>query len=231
MKKILIAVPCMDQVPAQFAQSLATLTKVDICVVAFQIGSLIYTSRENLAAEAIRRGADYVFWLDSDMIFAPDTLQRMLADIEQAGDGAIITGLYFRRVAPFTPTLFETLKIENDVSTWTDFKEIPEEKFEVEGCGFGCVLTPTECFMDILAKDEHLFTPIAGVGEDLSFCWRARQAGWKIICDPAIELGHVGHHVITREFWEDYSAYAQERKDNEQHDDAGADKAGAANNN
>ena len=47
--KTLIAVPCMDSVPSQFAQSLAMLQKVDECAIAFQIGSLIYTSRNELA--------------------------------------------------------------------------------------------------------------------------------------------------------------------------------------
>jgi GT2 family glycosyltransferase len=204
----------MDQVPAQFAQSLATLTKVGACIVAFQCGSLVYTSRENLAAEAVRRGADYVFWLDSDMMFAPDTLQRLMDDIEKAGDGVIMSGLYYRRVAPFAPTVFETLDIKDSRSHWTDFKEIPNEIFEVQGVGFGCILAPTEVFIDVSEKFGSMFTPLCGVGEDLSFCWRARQCGWKILCDPTIELGHVGHHVITKEYWQDYKDFtaAQEEK-------------------
>ena len=107
--KILIAVPCMDQVPAQFAQALATLNKVDgECLVAFQIGSLIYHSRDALARKAIECEADYILWLDSDMVFPPDTLAKLLEDRES---GDIITGLYFRRVHPFSPVLFD--KLEN----------------------------------------------------------------------------------------------------------------------
>ena len=67
--KIFIAVPCMDQVPARFAQSLAMLKKVGECAVGFQIGSLIYTSRNDLASKAIEMDADFVLWLDSDMVF------------------------------------------------------------------------------------------------------------------------------------------------------------------
>lgn len=208
MKTIVIAVPCMDQVPAQFASSLATLTKVDRCIVAFQVGSLIYTSREQLAAEAVKRGADYVMWFDSDMVFAPDTMQRLLADIEKLGEGAIVSGLYFRRVAPFSPVLHDQLDFdEENRATWKDTDEIPDEIFEVAGCGFGCVLTPTEVFIDVMAKFDSMFTPIGGTGEDLSFCWRARQCGWKVYCDPSIECGHVGHHVISRPYWSDYKQF------------------------
>ena len=63
--KTLVAVPCMDQVPAQFAQSLALLQKVDECAIAFQMGSLIYNSRNNLATMAIQKGVDQILWLDS----------------------------------------------------------------------------------------------------------------------------------------------------------------------
>lgn len=209
MKTIMIAVPCMDQVPAQFAQSLATLTKVGKCVVVFQVGSLIYTSRENLAMGAVRMGADYVLWLDSDMMFAPDTLERLVADIEKVGEGAIMSGVYFRRVAPFSPVAYDKLEIADGKTTWSDLKQIPDDIFEVEGVGFGCVLTPTNVFVDVASKFSSLFTPISGTGEDLSFCWRARQCGWKFYCDPSIELGHVGHHVIVRSYWEDYKQFTE----------------------
>ena len=76
--RTLIAVPCMDMVSARFAQSLATLKKVGECTVSFLIGSLVYDSRNRLTAYAVAMEADYILWLDSDMVFAPDFLQRML---------------------------------------------------------------------------------------------------------------------------------------------------------
>ena len=64
-KKIMIAVPCMDMVPAQFASSLAMLQKgANITAVACQIGSLVWTARDALASQAIKSEADYVLWLD-----------------------------------------------------------------------------------------------------------------------------------------------------------------------
>ena len=199
--KVLIAVPCMDQVPAQFAQCLATLGKVDKTIVAFQIGSLVYTSRNDLVQIAIKQGCDYIFWLDSDMMFPPDVLARMFEDLKH---GDIVSGLYFRRVAPFTPVIYDKLDIDDTGCHYTEPKDIPDGIFEVAGCGFGCVLLPTDIMLDVLEKYGSPFTPINGIGEDLSFCWRARQLGFKIVCDPDIPLGHVGHHVITREYWEGY---------------------------
>ncbi len=198
----LIAVPCMDQVPAQFAQCLSMLEKVDACAVSFNVGSLIYSSRNDLAIRAIKMGADYVFWLDSDMVFEPDVLKRLF---ERKDKGDIITGAYYRRVPPFSPVLYEKLDFDDKgACSWKECETVPQDVFEVAGCGFGCVLMPTDIFLDVQSRFGAMFNPINGTGEDLSFCWRARQLGFKIVCDPTIPLGHVGHHVITREYYEAY---------------------------
>ena len=212
--KTLIAIPSMDQVPAQFAQSLATLNRAGECVVTFQIGSLIYTSRNELAKKAIQMDADFVFWLDSDMIFDPNTLTDMLCTMQEHKDIDFLTGLYFRRVAPFSPVLFDQLDIDNTGCHWTEFKNIPDEMFKVGACGFGCVLIRTEVLMSVMSKFGNMFAPIGNVGEDVSFCWRARQCGFDIYCDPRVVLGHVGHTIITREFFENYNT-AKEALEND----------------
>lgn len=216
MKKILIAIPCMDTIPVQFCQSLSTLERVEQTVIAFQVGSLVYSSRNGLALEAIRQGADYIFWLDSDMMFAPGILRYMLSEIEKLEGDAILSGVYFRRMPPFSPVAYKKLDIDQSKgASWEELKEIPDGTFEVEGVGFGCVLMPTAAVIDVQTKFGTLFNPILGTGEDLSFCWRARQCGWKFYCDPKPELGHVGHHVIGRTYWDDYRDFkAQEESAN-----------------
>lgn len=198
--KILIAVPCMDQVPVPFCYSLACLEKVGDCTIAMKTGALIYTSRNDIAATAIKTEADYVMWFDSDMSFKPDTLKRMLETL-QKNDLDILTGLYFRRVAPYSPVLFDRLDIEGDRCFWSEFKNIPDKIFEVGACGFGCVLMKTDVFIDVQAKFHNMFAPIANNGEDLAFCWRARQCGYKIMCDPSIICGHVGYATIDDQFY------------------------------
>lgn len=203
--KVLIAIPAMDSVPTQFAWSLATLQKEQNTIVAFQISSLVYTARNELARGAIKMGADFVLWLDSDMVFEPDTLKRLLKDYEEK-KGDIITGVYYRRVPPFTPVLYDEFNVTDEAVTWKETRDVKDDFFEVEGCGFGCVLMPTEALFDVYEKYGQPFDPISGSGEDLSFCWRARQLGYKIVCDPSIQPGHVGHQIITKEFYEAYKS-------------------------
>lgn len=203
--KILIAVPCMDQVPAPFCQSLAQIQKTGECVLAMKSGSLIYTSRNDLATQAIQIDADYVMWFDSDMVFKPDTMVRML-DTMQKNDIDILTGLYFRRVPPYSPVLFDKLEMRGEACLWSEFKTIPEGLFEVGGCGFGCVLMKTDVFFDVQSRFGNMFAPIANTGEDLAFCWRARNCGYKIVCDPSVICGHVGYSVVDDQFFKVFGA-------------------------
>lgn len=198
--KILIAVPCMDHVPTPFCQSLALIQKIGDCTLMMQSGSLVYASRDTLATLAVTKEFDYVLWLDSDMVFKPDTLIRMM-DTLQKNDLDILTGLCFRRVPPYTPTLFDKLEMDGKNCIHTEFDEIPEELFEVGGCGFAAVLMKTDVFLDVSAKFGAMFTPIGQNGEDASFCMRARECGYKIFCDPKIVIGHVGNIVVDDVFY------------------------------
>lgn len=198
--KVFIAIPCMDTLSAKFSQCLVNLVNhkrnYDV-EVGFHIGSLVYDSRNKLAERAINSTADYVLWLDSDMTFMPDTLDMMLETL-RANDYDMLTGMYFRRRPPFTPTLFKRLDISAMGVVIEDFPDIPEEIFEVAGCGFGCVLMKRSVVWNVLCQHGYMFSPINNVGEDLSFCWRARQCGFKIYCDPTLALGHEIRTTITK---------------------------------
>lgn len=198
----------MDQVPAPFLHSMVTLQRGQNAVqYVQQMGSLIYTSRNEIAKKAIQGEFDYLMWFDSDMVFPSDTMLRMLKVMEE-NNIDFLTGMYFRRVTPFTPTLFSKLEMLEDGSgcDFENIVEIPEGLTEVAGCGFGCVLINVDVLFDVLAKYGTLFNPMAGMGEDLAFCWRARSLGYKIICDPSIELGHVGYTIVNRNFYRSYNA-------------------------
>ena len=199
MAKILICVPSMDTVAAGFAQSLAMLQKGgNETAVMFQVGSLIYDARNKLAKQAIQMEADYTMWFDSDMVFEPDTMVRLLAH-----DAPIVSGVYFRRSPPYHLVAFDKCDMEN--REWSDLP-LPTETVKCGGVGFGCVLIKTEVLFDVASKFGTWFDPMNGFGEDLAFCWRARQCGHDILIDPSIQCGHIGHIVVNETF---YKAYAK----------------------
>ena len=193
--KTLIAVPCMDSVAAPFAQNLAAMQKDGECFVSFIIGSLIYESRNNLAKQALAAKADYVLWLDSDMVFPGDIMPRMHKHMAEGKD--IVTGLYFRRRPPFTPVLFKELGLKDGVGTHEKYDDYPKDTvFEIAGAGFGCLMLKTEVLEDVMLNYQDWFGPMGGFGEDLSFCLRAKELGYKIWCDSTIKCGHVGQLIV-----------------------------------
>lgn len=50
-------------------------------------------------------------------------------------------------------------------------------------------------------------------GEDVGFCWKAQQLGFKILADPQINPGHLGPYAYSIK---DYSEWAEMMKDTEQ---------------
>lgn len=198
MAKILICVPSGDMVASGFAQSLAMLQKGGHeTAIMFQVGSLIYDARNRLAKEAIKLGAEWTMWFDSDMIFKPDTMLRLLEH-----KAPIVSGAYFRRSPPYHLVAFD--KCDADKREWTDLK-LPTETVKCGGVGFGCVLVKTNVLFEVAAKFGTWFEPMNGFGEDLSFCWRARDCGYDILLDPSITCGHVGHIVVNEDFYKAYS--------------------------
>ena len=202
MAKILICIPAMDMVATGFSQSLAMLQKGgNETAIMFEVGSLIYEARNKLAKQAIAMGADYTMWFDSDMLFKPDTMIRLLAH-----DAPMVSGAYFRRSPPYHLVAFD--ECDAETRKWTDLP-LPTETVKCGGVGFGCVLIKTEVLFEVAARYKTWFEPFNGFGEDLSFCWRARQCGYDILLDPTITCGHVGHIVVNEDF---YKAYAEEKK-------------------
>lgn len=203
--KVFVAIPSLDTVPALFCQSLALLQRAGDTIVGFQVGSLVYNARNELARQAIKSEADWVLWLDSDMVFEPDLLKKMLKVCEE-NDIDFLTGLCFRRKPPYTPTLFDRLDKMEHGASYTTIMSVPEGRFKVGGCGFAGVLMSTDVLLSVAARfGGRMFDPLEGFGEDVSFCWRAKQCGYEIWCDSDIELGHVGSMIVTREFFEAYS--------------------------
>lgn len=210
--KVFIAVPSMDTLPALFCQSLALLQRAGDTMVGFEVGSLVYNARNNLARQAIKAEADWVLWLDSDMVFRPDLLQRMLKVCTE-NDIDFLTALCFRRKPPYTPCLFDRLEKIGRGASYTTLMSVPDGRFQVGGCGFAGVLLSTDVLLSVAAKfDGRMFEPMDGFGEDVAFCWRARQCGYDIWCDSDIEMGHVGQCVVTRKFFEAFSQGEEEKE-------------------
>ena len=199
--RTLIAVPCHDMIHTAFVRSLQEMDKPGRVSIGYIQGTLIYEARNVIAQNAIEDGFDRVLWLDSDMLMPKDTLKRLSAHLDNGLD--MVSGLYFGRRNRCNPMILDRLdwRADQDGSVSVDstsYLDYPKNAvFEVAGCGFGCVMTTVDILKQAVDKFGVPFTPMMGMGEDVSFCWRVRQMGYKIYCDSKLMLGHVGQYVYN----------------------------------
>lgn len=211
--KTLIAIPCMENAPNGFQQSLLYLEKGENVSVNFRANSLVYDSRNILSLTAIEQGFDRVMWIDSDMMFTKDAMKILSADMDgrdwKTGDVIdrprdMVTGIYFKRKPPCIPVLYKELSeptVDADgkpVGHITDFLDYPRDSFfRVAGCGFGFCMTSTKLLKDVWDHFGPAFSPYPWGGEDISFCHRVNQLGYEIWCDSRVSCGHIGTYVYT----------------------------------
>lgn len=200
--KTLIAIPCMDTVPTQFMQSFVGLRKVGETVKLVTVSTLVHNARNYLAKQAVDEGFDRILWLDSDMVFDPDLMERLSADLDEGRE--FVAGVYRKRKPPFTPTIFKDvgyyMEGGNLTPKATCYEDYPrDDVFEIACCGFGAVMHSVDLIKRIGAKFGAPFSMLPNFGEDISFCMRAEELGVKMYADSRIKLGHIGQCVITEE--------------------------------
>jgi glycosyltransferase involved in cell wall biosynthesis len=134
-KKILIAVPTNRNIEAQTFKSIYELITPPGCEVVFQYfwGYQVDQVRNLIADWSIRNGFDYVFAVDSDIAFPPDTLVRLMAH-----NVDIVSGVYIQRI-PGTHTIEIMRKNEWGGVTHVNWGDIKGQGLvPIDGCGFGC---------------------------------------------------------------------------------------------
>lgn len=192
--KLLIGVPCVDYIHAEFVKSLVNLTReLDHKGVNFEVflcaGSLIHIARDKIASKAINEEFTHVLWLDSDMVFGPD----LLDDLSFSGK-RFVTGICATRRPPYLNCIFSEI---DDINHLAHVEQTPSAAFEVQGCGFACVLMETGILKAVMESNHgRCFLPMDLYGEDLAFCLRARRLGFRIWAEPTVRPGHISHAVV-----------------------------------
>lgn len=191
MKKILIAIPTARYIEADTFKSIYDLQIPEGYEATFQTfyGYRVDQVR-NLIADWVVRGFDYLFAVDHDVTFTPDTLKKMLAH-----DVDLVSGIYRQRLEP------QMIEIYNLQQQRMDISELYGKGLtRIGGCGFGCVLVKQQVFTSIGYPqfEYHVALNHANtVSEDTDFCQKAMNKGFALWCDPTILCGHIGSTTMT----------------------------------
>ena len=191
--KLAVLIPCRDTLHSAHALALAELVKFNTMNnidthVFMDASTILLTQRERLATQAVGLNADYMLWLDSDMVFPATTAVRLLAHTEP-----VVAGNYIRRQKPYKGVAYKKI---GDWEKPLSF-DIQDELVSVAGVGMGCLLIKTDIFKE-LSKPwfDFQWTPSSNdfLGEDMYLCQKITAAGYSIKIDTIIsqELHHIG---------------------------------------
>lgn len=148
-------------------------------------GANIAKNRNGLTEIALATGAEWIWYVDDDQVFAPDTLQRLLAH-----DVDVVSGLYVARDFPFKAQIFDR-EDERGLVAHRLFEPTDRGLVKVVAAGAGSflvrrkvieTLTPPYWTLGQIEPDNW--------GDDLDFCRRVRAAWFDIWCDLECGVGH-----------------------------------------
>lgn len=183
MREILVATitPLHSRVSIEFVKSFFEVRDYAFII---QAGTVIYENRNKVWQKA-RELNKPVLFVDSDMVFTRkdvETLERHILDGKD-----IVCGVCVLSEDGHPPAVFKEVK---DGFTPT---EIQDKLFEVDACGAAFVAISAKVVQALENPFYPLDNPEDGLryGEDISFCIRAKKAGFKILCDPKVQIGHI----------------------------------------
>lgn len=208
-KKCTILVPTAKIVEPLTNDTLAQLQLNGYDVRTLNGCSMVDLARSTMATRAMRAGFEETLWIDSDMKFTVEDVERI-----RSHNLPIVVGIY-------------TTKGENPRFACKFLREPKRVTFgqggglvqiEFAGMGFAYV---KKCVYDGIAKDLPVckggfnletvipyFRPLivpegddeVYLSEDYSFWHRARRAGFAVMADTTLKIGHIGAKVFT---WDD----------------------------
>ena len=185
--KILIAVPVGHFIlPWKFADSLVRSVlylqnqglKVEVLI---HEGSYIEDNKNFLLNRALTYDFEYLIMLDWDHVFEPTTLHGLY---KTAHDKQLdlCSGLYFIEKGLYK---YPCLIVNGTVP-----EQFPrEDLFEVDTFAAGFSIMSYKAAKAI--SQVGGYTRIKGWGEDVSFCHRAKEAGFKVWCHSGFKVGHL----------------------------------------
>jgi cellulose synthase/poly-beta-1,6-N-acetylglucosamine synthase-like glycosyltransferase len=204
--RVAICIPARGQMEVTTAFDLTMMAaymagkkNIDLNVYTSQ-GTLIFDQRNSLVHTAVVEKCDYILFIDADMRFPKNTLERLLSHKKD-----IIGVNATTRMMPPKPTA-RNIQINEDGSVdWLEIFSNKEKGIgKVDAIGCGVMLIKTSCLKDIPQPYFYFEQLLKGklLGEDIYFCIKAKDAGidtW-VDHDLSMEIGHVGSYTYG---WDD----------------------------
>lgn len=212
-RKLFISIPTYDgKLSIKLAYTLAALMPMAMQHgMSVKLGhvsgcSIITMARNMLVDQFLDSECTDLLFIDSDVIARPEDILRLMA---QSGDKDITAGSYPRRARD--KKFFMDLYFDENNEL-----EFDGAMMRIQRVGTGFMLIRRHVVEDIANRSEKYlgqdgigqvanvfeFSMQDGkfVGEDYTFCDKARSLGYKVWVDVEISLPHVGQEEFTNDF-------------------------------
>jgi hypothetical protein len=191
---VLIGIPCRESAPSSAFYNCLMQVERPPGTAIFQArtGSLA-GCRNRICREAIRAGAEWVWQLDDDQLFPPDTLLRLLAHQKDA-----VIGLTLSRKHPFAPLAFQAARADGG------FEQLFLDDgltglVPITAAGLGGLLLRTSV-LEWITDPYFVMTQAAAApdayAEDFPFYRRLAAAGVQLYLDLDTPFGHTVSSVV-----------------------------------
>jgi GT2 family glycosyltransferase len=141
---------------------------------------------------------EWLFLTNDDNLCPSDTLPRLWAHIER-GDADAVSGLYFGRIQPFEPILFDSVEWRDGRRWYTRHLMSDGESGLIPAVvvGDGCLMVRRRV-MEAINQPwwEYGETLTDACDHDVVFSRKVREAGFKLACDLDLTVGHIATIVV-----------------------------------
>lgn len=203
-----------DYVRAEFMASMLALTHASEAPIdsiqEIRSGPNISRARNMMCRKFMEdQTAEWLLMIDSDMVFAPDTLDRLIA-VAHRKHRPIVGALCFSEGDdggdPYS-TMYELIEKEPGFPAFVRYSQWPDDAMvRVGATGTGCLLVHRDA-LDKVAKAKpdpicpwfrESYLGKSMIGEDLTFCLRAAAADVPVHVYTGIQVGHMKSTMLGK---------------------------------
>jgi len=211
-KLLFIATPHSGSIPAPYVNCLlhtwnALFGKYSLGISTAD-SALIHRNRNHLFNEAHKDNADYILFIDTDIVWNPEDIEKLIAL-----DKDIVSGVYkSRRPLQDIQNAYVVFGKRDD-GELSVYEELPTMPFKTEAVGMGFCLIKRKVIETMIGKIPELGLPFDFIhvdemkqkhneesnlaGEDISFCYRAKRAGFDVWVEPSVAVAHLTASLIV----------------------------------
>lgn len=201
--KITIAIPSNRGINPKTFQCVLELianSDYDFYLLVAEEGYTIAENRNYIAVQALNNKSEYLLMIDDDMVFPPDTLDKLISNNKDVC-GVAYHSRGSKDMVKIVPDIMAIAEVDKGKYINLETEEDPKYKevFECYATGTGIILIKT----DILYKIKRPWFEFTYFdngkckeGEDWNFCFKAKNVGYKIYTDPTIKVGHLGERIF-----------------------------------